>query len=107
LLGAPGLRLPGDGELRQEVVPRGRRLVEPLVAAEAVPAGPRLGDQYVRPLGLRELAERAHQVAGREDPRVADLALRIVRPALGDLLAQQVDDPVAATEGVKRRLLGL
>ena len=107
LLGPVRLRLPVDRQPREEVVARGLGLVEALVAARSVPAARGLGHEHARPLALGQLRERGHEVAGREDARVADLALGVVAPALGDRLAEQVDDGVAAAQRVERRRLGL
>ena len=88
LLGAPRLRLPPEGDLGEEVV-RGRgRLVEPLVAAGAVPAAGGLRDAAwpaARPPGApparpRGCACRAHASRGSRAWRRRSSAARSARP---------------------------
>ena len=66
-----------------------------------------LGDQHAPGAGLGSSRSAATRLRVREHARVADLALRLVAPALGDGLAQQVHHAVLARERLGRRRLGL
>src|SRR5215218_834399 len=93
-LGAGRLALPGDADLREEAVAWRPGLVDALVATPGVVVGARrvhehggtrlsrsqAGDEVAR----AELARRPYALLGRR------------RPALGDVLAREVDDGVAA-----------
>ena len=106
LLRTARLVLPGDHHFGQEVAARGRSgLVHLLVPARAVEPAGGLGDQHA---GARVGGpETLHEVACPKHPRVADLALRRLAPALVHGLAEQVHNAVAARERVCGGRLGL
>ena len=89
------LALPADD--RQEIVARRARLVELFVALRTVVADRRALDED---LGTRSgLLDRGDQLLGAVDPAVANLALDLRVPAVGeDVVAGQVDDRVAAVD---------
>jgi hypothetical protein len=79
----------------------GGGLVDDRVAAVTVEADRRLVDQRRR-LAL-EPGERPDQVPGAGAAALHDPLLRLVGPALVDLLALEVDDDLDPVEGVGRR----
>ena len=95
------LALPDHADFGEEVVAGRGLLVEPLVAVRAVVADRGGGDEHAR-ARLGRL-DPGHEVAGAELARAADAALGVVGPALGDVLAREVDDRVAAGERRGRR----
>ena len=89
--------LPLLDDLGVEAIAGGRGLVDDRLAAVPVEADRRLADQHPR-LAL-QAGDRADQVAGPGAAALEDPLLRLVGPALVDLLAEQVDDAVDAVEG--------
>ena len=81
--------------------PRRRLLGQLLVAVRAVVADGGGADQRLR--AVLGGAEPVDQVARAQLARLADAALGVVAPALGDVLARQVHDGVAALERLDRR----
>ena len=91
------LALPGDADLGQEVVAGRGVLVEALVAVRAVVADGAGADQRLRRGSAASMRlDEVARARARATPRIA--LARVVGPALGDVLAGEVDDGVAAVE---------
>jgi hypothetical protein len=97
---ALGFPLPGLADVGEDVVTRRCVLVDRVGAVPVVPDG-RRRHQRVR-ARLRRL-DACDQVAGADLARVLDAAQAFGVPALGDVLAGEVDDGVTAVECLGRR----
>ena len=105
-----GLGLPRDADLREEVAPRRRILVERLFPARAVVADGGAADKFAghhpgrRPQAGR--LEPREQVTGAGYTTLANRPLGPLAPALGDVLAGEVHDRVPTGERRDRGRLG-
>ncbi len=100
-----GLAFPGDADMGQEVVAGGGRLRHALVTALAVVTDGRGAHQDLRTIGCG-CGHSRDEVAGADLTALEDLALDLVVPALGDRLAGEVDDGVAAAQSGNGRWSG-
>jgi hypothetical protein len=99
--GGLGLALPGHADLGEEALAGRICLDDLLVAARPVVAAGRARDERPRPLRRRQRAQPGHEVAGAQLAAGADALAGRRAPALGDVLAGQVDDRVATPEGIR------
>src|SRR6185436_10278349 len=92
----PRLTLPLDADPGEEIRARRGVLGQALVAARPVVAGARGADERRRPRVGR--LDPGNEVASPGRAAVGDRALGALAPALGDRLAGEVDDGIAAGE---------
>src|SRR4051812_31734539 len=72
----------------------------------AVVAARRAGDEHTRPRVLGQRPQAGDEVARADLTALADGSLGLLRPALGDVLAGEVDDRVAPLERLSRSRSG-